>query len=173
MVAGADHGPPPSAEQPPLPVRLYGTDGDVMRIAAGLLDRSLPREAWTHEAHLAAVCVIIVAHPEIVPEQDMPAIIAGYNVAVGGTNDDTQGYHETLTQFWIRQARAFLRRSADGGIVERVNRFIASTDGRRDAPFRHYSREHLFSVAARRNAVEPDLMRFDFEDPDAAATPQQ
>jgi hypothetical protein len=156
LAAGADHHPPRVAEEVIWPVRLFTTNAEVIRIATGLLDHSLPRAEWTHEAHLAAVTALILAWPEIVPEQDMRTIISSYNVAVGGTNDDTQGYHETLTQFWIRQARAFLVSNPDGGLVERVNALIASPAGRRDAPFRHYSRDHLFSVAARRNAVEPD-----------------
>lgn len=116
--------------------------------------------------------VILLEHPAIRPEQDMPAIISGYNIAVGGVNDDTQGYHETLTQFWIANACTFLVREATGRLVERVNRFIAAPEGRRGAPFAYFSRERLFSVEARRLAVEPDLMRFDWNSPDAAAATQ-
>lgn len=155
-----------------LPPRLYGTDADVRRIADGLIARTLPRADWTHEAHLAAIAVILIEHPGIDPEADMRGIISGYNLAVGGVNDDTQGYHETLTQFWIANARAFLRRTAPGPLVERVNRFIAAPEGRRSAPFAYFSRDHLFSVDARRRAVEPDRMRFEWDSPDAAPAPQ-
>jgi hypothetical protein len=158
---GAEYGPP----------RLFGTDAEARWIATGLLARDLPRAAWTHEAHLAAISVILLEHDDILPERDMPAIIAGYNVAVGGVNDDTQGYHETITQFWIAQARTFHRRTA-GSLVMRVNRFIGAPEGQRDAPFRSYSRSRLFSVEARRRAVEPDLMRFETEIFRAAPAPQ-
>lgn len=161
MASGADE----------LPPRLYGTDGEVRRIAAGLLSRTLLRPEWTHEAHLAAVCVLILEHPELALEQELPGIISSYNVAVGGVNDDTQGYHETLTQFWIANARAFLASEPAGALVDRINRFIASPAGRRDAALRHFSRGHLFSVEARRALVEPDLMRFPW-DSHAAPAPQ-
>jgi hypothetical protein len=82
-----------------LPPRLFGTDADVRRIADGLITRTLPRADWTHEAHLAAIAAILLDYPQVRPEADMPGIISGYNVAVGGVNDDTQGYHETITQF--------------------------------------------------------------------------
>lgn len=147
MADGADHHPP----------RLYGTDEDVRRIAAGLIARTLPRDAWTHEAHLAAVSAILLEHPGIRPETDLRGIISAYNVAVGGVNDDSQGYHETMTRFWIAAARAF-HAGSSGALVDRVNAWIASPAGRRDAPLRHYSRALLFSVAARRGFVEPDLM---------------
>jgi hypothetical protein len=161
-----------SAGAEPLPPRLYGTDADIKRIAAGLLDRTLPRADWTHEAHLAAISAIVLEHPEIVPEADMRWIISGYNEAVGGVNDDSQGYHETLTQYWIAAARAF-HAGTSGLMVQRVNAWIASAEGRRDAPLRHYSRSCLFSVEARRCAVEPDLMRFEWNrGPDVAPAPQ-
>ncbi len=161
MASGADDHPP----------RLFGTDSEVRRIAAGLLARSLPRPQWTHEAHLAAVCVLILEHPELVLEQELPGIISSYNIAVGGVNDSTQGYHETLTQFWLANARAFLDDRRDGSPVGRINRFIASPEGRRDAPLRHFSRDRLFSVEARLGLVEPDVMRFPW-DSHAAPAPQ-
>ena len=34
--------------------RLFADDAAVRRVGEGLLDRSLPRADWTHEAHLAA-----------------------------------------------------------------------------------------------------------------------
>ena len=161
MTTGADAFPP----------RLYGTEDEIRRIAAGLIARTLPRALWTHEAHLAAISAILLDHPGILPERDMPAIIAGYNEAVGGVNDDTQGYHETITQFWIAQARSF-HAGSSGSLLDRVNAFIAAPAGRRDAPLRHYSRERLFSVEARRRHVEPDLMRFE-TGTDGTLPPQQ
>ncbi len=150
VTSGAEHFPP----------RLYGTYEEVRRIAAGLLSRSLPRPVWTHEGHLAAVSVLLIEHPEIPLEQELPAIISSYNEAVGGVNDDTQGYHETLTQFWIANARSFHAGNPRGPLVERINAFIASPAGRRDAALRHFSPGRLFSVEARRRLVEPDLMDF-------------
>lgn len=163
VTTGADGRPP----------RLYGTDTEIRRIAAGLLLRTLPRPEWTHEAHLAAVCAFILEHADLVLEQQLPVIISCYNVAVGGTNDSSQGYHETLTQFWLANARAYLSVDTGGPLVDRVNRFIAAPAGRRDAPLRHFSRGRLFSVEARLSLVEPDLMRFPWaESGHAAPAPQ-
>ena len=44
--------------------------------------------------------------------------------------------------------------------IELVNELLLSPMGRRDWPFRFYSRERLFSVAARRDFVGPDLAAF-------------
>lgn len=73
-------------------------------------------------------------------------------------NDDSQGYHDTVTQLYIRGLTAFAAtRPADEPLVETVNAALTGEIGRRDWPLRHYSRERLFSVEARRGFVEPDL----------------
>jgi hypothetical protein len=143
-----------------LPPRLFGADDNVRRIAAGLVQCTLPRAQWTHEAHLAAVTVLLLEWPDLRCERDLPTIIARYNTRVGGVNDDTQGYHETITQYWIAAARRF-HATSRGSIVERVNALLQSPEGHRDAPLRHYTPGLLFSVEARRGFVEPDRMRFE------------
>jgi hypothetical protein len=138
--------------------RLFDTDLTVHRIGEELLARTLPRVQWTHEAHLAACSWIMIERPDINPATDMRGIISSYNEAVGGVNDDTQGYHETITQVYIAAVRAHLKGRAKGELLcHLVNRLLLSPRGRRDLPLLFYSRERLFSVAARRDFVEPDL----------------
>jgi hypothetical protein len=139
------------------PIRLFANDAAVRRIGEGLLARNLPRSEWTHEAHLAACLWLLTERPDIVPERDLPEIISSYNESVGTANTDSSGYHGTLTQLYIRGVGLFLDRCAVSGLVERVNALLASPIGSRDWPLRFYSREVLFSVAARRDWVEPDV----------------
>ncbi len=140
------------------PIRLFADAAAVRHIGEGLLDRSLAREEWTHEAHLAACTWLLLERPDILPERDLPGIIRSFNAALGGVNDDTQGYHETLTQLYIRGLRGFLA-NGDGrdGLLAAVNAMLTCELGQRDWPLRFYSRDRLFSVAARRDWVEPDL----------------
>ena len=138
-------------------IRLFATDAAVRRIGEGLLDRTLPKSEWTHEAHLAACAWLVLERPDIALERELPDIIKAYNLSVGGVNDETQGYHETLTQLYIRGVRAFLAGRADGALVGAVNDLLASSTGRRDWPLQLYSSDRLFSVAARLAWVEPDL----------------
>ena len=143
-------------------VRLFENDASIVRIGEGLLARTLPREDWTHEAHLAASTWIVRDRADIVPEQEMRSIISAYNEAVGGVNDDSQGYHETITQVYIAGVKAHL---AEVGLAmplfKTVNALLLSERGRRDLPLRFYSKELLFSVAARRGFVEPDRASLD------------
>jgi hypothetical protein len=138
--------------------RLFASDGEVRHIGEGLLACRLGRAEWTHEAHLAASLWLLVERPDILPERDLPDIIRRFNESVGGINDATQGYHETITQCFIRGVRIFLVR-VDGTLplVEKVNALLAAREGQRDWPFRFYSRDRLFSVEARLGRCEPDL----------------
>lgn len=138
-------------------VRLFKDDATIVAIGEGLLARTLPREAWTHEAHLAACTWIVRNRPDIAPESDMATIISGYNEAVGGVNDDHQGYHETITQVYIAGVKAHLSEiPEETPLREAVNNLLLSRRGRRDLALNFYSKELLFSVPARRGFVEPD-----------------
>jgi hypothetical protein len=142
----------------PYPPRLFADDAAVCRIGEGLLACTLVRADWTHEAHLAACLYILAERPDIQPERDLPAIIRRFNESVGGVNDDTQGYHETITQFSIRAVRGFLARTDPAlPLAEKVNALLQAEEGRRDWPLRFFSAERLFSKEARLGWVEPDL----------------
>jgi hypothetical protein len=141
--------------------RLFADDDAIARIGHGLLAHSLPRADWTHEAHLAACTWLVIRRADIVLEHELPAIIRSYNEAVGGVNDDTQGYHETLTQLYIAGVRAHVAETpARAGLTASVNALLASPRGRRDWPMHYYSPERLFSVTARRYFVVPDRCGF-------------
>ena len=138
--------------------RLFANDADIVRIGEGLLARTLPRPDWTHEAHLAATLYLLKRRPDVDVDAELPAIIRGYNESVGGVNDDTQGYHETITRTYLRGVRLFLDEAdLDEPLVELVNELLLSPMGKRDWPMRFYSPELLLSVEARRHFVEPDL----------------
>ena len=87
----------------------------------------------------------------------LPGIIRGYNEAVGGVNDDTQGYHDTITRAYLAGVRWWLREHGSDPLLAQINRMLTAEVGARDWPLRFYSRERLFSVAARQGFVEPDL----------------
>jgi hypothetical protein len=138
--------------------RLFVSDAAVIHVGEGFLARSLPREEWTHEAHLATTTYLLLRHPEIELDTELPGLIRAYNESVGGVNDDSQGYHETITRAFLHGVRLFLA-EADRSepLHELVNQLLLSPMGRRDWPMRFYSRDRLLSVEARRKFVAPDL----------------
>ena len=137
--------------------RLWPHDDAIRWVGEGFLARALPKSEWTHEAHISTTCWLILERPDIHPERDLPDLIRGYNVSVGGVNSETEGYHETITQVFIRTLRRKLANGTDGGLADRVNAVLLAPEGRRDWPLRFYSKERLFSVPARLGWVEPDL----------------
>jgi len=138
--------------------RLFPSDAEVARVGEGLLARDLPRAEWTHEAHLAATTYLLLRHPEIDLDRELPGLIRRYNESVGGVNSDTEGYHDTITRVFLNGVRRFLGDANHGEpLHELVNELLLSPVGRRDWPLRFYSRDRLFSVEARRQFVTPDL----------------
>ncbi|SNS71741.1 hypothetical protein [Sphingopyxis indica] len=138
--------------------RLFAGDHDIRALGEGLLACSLPRAAWTHEAHLAACLWLLTERPDIDVDARIASLICAFNESVGGVNDDTQGYHDSITRAYVAGVRLFLSETRETGLTARVNALLRSEMGRRDWPLRFYSRELLFSVPARRGFVEPDLM---------------
>ncbi len=154
-------------------VRAFAQEADIIRLGRGLLDRSVALSEWTHEAHIAAVFWLIAARPDIDVEQELPHIIGSFNVALGGVNDDRQGYHETITQTFVAGVRAHLADIGSGmSLLAQTNGMLSSARGRRQWPLSFYSELRLFSVFARRYFVEPDLAAFNAVDEQLRCAPR-
>ena len=139
----------------------FTTDNSIDRIGRGLLDRSLPKAEWTHAGHFAAA-LWLLRQPHIDALRDMPGLIRAYNEATGVPNTDSGGYHETITLASLRAARAWLAERPDAALHEALRDLLASRYGRADWLLAYWSRPLLFSVAARRGWVEPDLQALPF-----------
>lgn len=141
----------------------FSSDAQIDHIGRGLLAGTLPKAEWTHAAHLAAAAWVIAVRKDLQPARDMPGIISAYNLASGVANTDTGGYHETITQASLLAVAAFLRAQPEGTPLHMAcNRLLASPYGKKDWLLRHWSSATLFSVAARRNWVAPDLAPLPF-----------
>jgi hypothetical protein len=136
----------------------FTSDGEIIAIGHGLVTRTLPKSEWTHAAHFAATLWVLAHHPDWDAARTMPELIRAYNEATGVSNSDTSGYHETITQASIRAARAFLVERREMPLYEVCNALIESPLGKSDWILTYWSRERLFSVEARREWVEPDLL---------------
>ena len=138
--------------------RFFASDADVEQVGEGLVARTLAREEWTHEAHLAATTYLLLRRPDIDLDRELPDLIRRYNESVGGVNSDTEGYHETITRVFLHGARLFLEEANRREPLHAlVNELLVSPMGGRDWPLRFYSPSRLFSVEARKQFVEPDL----------------
>lgn len=137
------------------------SDADIDRIGRGVVDRSLPKPEWTHAAHFAAA-LWLLAKPGGDAEREMPPLIRAYNEATGVANTDDGGYHETITLASIRAARAWLAERPVVALSTALGELMAGPMGRSDWLLAHWSKETLFSVAARRSWLDPDLTPLPF-----------
>jgi hypothetical protein len=88
----------------------FDDDAALAAHVQALLDATLPKARWTHAGHLAATAGLILLRPEIAPDTALPALIRRLNEAHGVPNDDTRGYHETITLFFLGAIRHALAR---------------------------------------------------------------
>ena len=130
--------------------RKFNSEEEIRIIGEGLLDRSLPKTLWTHEAHFAAVVYLLIQKPEIDLETQLPKIIFQYNEASGGMNTDTGGYHETLTQFYIKLIRSFISRFQPTiKLLDLCNNLVTSPESQ--LSIKIVFKEHaFFSASAKR-----------------------
>ena len=135
------------------------SEDDIARIAAGVIDRTLPKPEWTHAAHFACALSLLTA-PGRAATAEMPGLIRAYNEATGVPNTDTDGYHETITQASLRCARSWLRPGVP--LSETLAALLASDHGRSDWLLRYWTKPALFSPQARREWVEPDIQPLPF-----------
>ena len=139
----------------------FRTTEEILSLVRRFEDCTLPREEWTHAAHLTVALWHLLQFdwPEAVTR--VRRGIKRYNTAHGIRTTPTGGYHETLTIFWLRTVRNFLEaeRNEARALVRLANELIASAD--KSLPLAHYTRERLFSPEARAGWVEPDLKSLD------------
>ena len=82
------------------------TTPEALRIVEAHNAATLPREEWTHEAHLiVGMYVVLTYDRQAVLE--MKKRVWRYNEIKGKGNNGT-GYHHTLTVFWIWAIRKFI-----------------------------------------------------------------
>lgn len=138
-------------------------DDDIVSLAHRLLDCALPKREWTHEAHFAAALWAVSRRPDLADPMEFRSVIMRYNAASGTENSDTSGYHHTITVASLRAASDWVARWAGGeGLAAMLAGLMASPLGRSDWLLTHWHKGTLFSVAARRGWVEPDIRALPF-----------
>jgi hypothetical protein len=142
---------------------IYTSEADIIRIGEGFLACTLARTEWNHAAHFAAALWLMRYRPDLDASRDMPAMIRAYNESAGRVNDDSGGYHETITQASLRALRGVLDANpATMPVYRIVNALMASNLGNPNWLLEYWSRDLLMSADARRQWREPDLKSLPF-----------
>ena len=144
---------------------------DLLRLLNGYATASLPRAAWTHQAHLRAGQAEVLAARSLTEDPALAARLALdamrrrirlLNDAHGVTNGPDGGYHETLTWFYVSEISAFLdelpvdaARLTRRDLADLATMLERSELARSDAPLRRYSAAELAAPEARQRIIAP------------------
>lgn len=137
--------------------KFYPDDDAVAHLGLRFCDRSLPKADWTHAGHFAAALWLLRTKPDLDLAAAMPDMIRAYNTATDVENSDSSGYHETITLASIHAAQAVLAACDDRPLHEVVDVLMETELGGSGWLLTYWSKDRLFSVAARRGWVAPDL----------------
>jgi hypothetical protein len=132
---------------------------DVDGIAAFIRDfeaRRLPKSRWTHQAHLLVGLWYLSRHEPAEALAIVRERIRAHNESVGTANTDDSGYHETITRLYLDAIAAHRARNDAASFAESLQQLLASPLADSSWPLKYYTRQRLFSVAARRHWLEPD-----------------
>jgi hypothetical protein len=126
---------------------------------------TLPKSRWTHAAHIFTGACYVHAYGEAAAIARMRERVSAYNVAVGGQNTPTSGYHETVTVFWIKLLALVVPNFAalHPGMSrsELAHKTLAELVSQRDIYSEFYDFDILNSVEARRTWKSPNLRPID------------
>lgn len=145
-----------SARQVPKQDIPFRSDEEILDMVERFEQCSWPYQRWTHRAHLAVAVVYLQRYSLAEAGRLVRQNIQRYNRACG----DPQGYHETITVFFLRKIGAFLGNSTGGRslveLVDELSRLCGMACLRE-----YYSPERLWSPEGRAAWVEPDLRSWD------------
>lgn len=122
--------------------------------------RTLPKQEWTHQAHLKVGLWHLLHYS---PDQSLTILREGikqYNIACGVENIDARGYHETITRY-VLIIQKFLQQVERSRPIDLLADELIKLYGDKSLPLAYYSKDKLFSTAARRGWLEPDLQPID------------
>ena len=137
--------------------RPFQSDAEAIGLCLAFAECTLPNSAWSHRAHLTAALWHLRQSPPLEALTAMRDGIKRYNRSVGTIDTPTNGYHETITIFYVRVIASYERElDPTRGFAVAAN-VLFDRFGDRNLPYRHYTKERLMSVEARARWVEPDL----------------
>jgi len=142
---------------PTLPVTESEIDAFLVAFEGG----RLPKEEWTHAAHLLTGACYVHALGREAAVSKMRECVKRHNDSVGTKNTETSGYHETITVMWIRLLAGLLRDAGEVGRATFAALAVERFEPRR-AIFRdYYDFDVVASTEARLRWVDPALKSLD------------
>lgn len=129
----------------------------IVYLAAEFDVRTLPKDRWTHEAHLVVGTYFVHTYGADEALRRLRDGICALNETHGTPNTEDDGYHETITRFFVASIARILATKAPSDLENAVGTVLVSDLADPAAPLRHWTDATLFGPRARMQWVEPDL----------------
>jgi len=115
-----------------------------------------PLDKWHHREHIKVAYLYLLRYPLEIAISKIRAGIRAYNTAHGVPDLPTRGYHETMTQAWMRLVHCTL---CEYGPAESADAFYQRSPQLSETKVLRlfYSAELFMSPRAKAEFVEPDL----------------
>jgi hypothetical protein len=137
----------------PLPT----SESEIDAFLAAFEDATLPKERWTHAAHILGGACYVHRLGEAAALDHMRLCVRRFNEAVGGQNTATAGYHETVTAFWIKLLHAFLASQQPIARAEFATLAVTQFASRQNIYRHFYDFDIVASTEARAQWLPPTL----------------
>ncbi len=133
----------------------YKTESELLNVIETFENGTIKRREWGHAEHLIVANYYLAEHDFAAAYERMRRGI--FNLLRVFAVDLTieMPYHETLTVFWLKTVDEYRKNNRESANVAICNSLIENFD--KDYPLKFYSRELLFSDAARANYIAGDL----------------
>ena len=125
-----------------LETTAFRTTAEILSLLRGFDDCTLPRERWTHAAHLTVALWYVWSLPYEAAAEKITSGIRRLAASYGKT-----GYHETITLFWLRMVSNFAAQCSDS-LTTTANRLIEKYNNK-DFIHEYYSAELLATDKAK------------------------
>lgn len=136
-------------------MKKYLDEKEILEIVRKFEDAVIAREDWRHAEHLTVALYYLSRFDFETSYERMRSGIFNLLRAFGVDFSREMPFHETLTVFWLKTVDDFLKSKGGVSTVEICNEMIETFD--KDYPLKFYSREQLFSDAARSRYLAPHV----------------
>src|SRR5260370_21228231 len=135
--------------------RNFKDDAEVAELVRGFEACEIHPAEFRHYQHLAVALWYVSHMPYDEACEKLKRGIQRLAASYGKT-----GYHETITEFWLRTVREFLSSRRSLGSLSALTNQLIERYADKNLIFDYYSRGALDSQEARTGSVEPDLKPF-------------
>ncbi|MHC5064526.1 MAG: hypothetical protein ACYTG5_11205 [Planctomycetota bacterium] len=107
---------------------------EITALVTAFEDLTLPREEWTHAAHLAVGLVYVLRYGPVGTVNRLRLRIPAYNRATGRSDGERDGYRDDVTVFFVWEIHSAIRRREHEDLPKLLAELCAGPLGKRGKP---------------------------------------